>query len=405
MLIGHSSAASPRAAAPSPALGLAGGLASTPPMGWNNWNAFGCDVSATLVEQTADAMVANGMAAAGYRYVNIDDCWMAHNRDPRTGRLVPDPTKFPHGIAAVADYVHARGFKLGIYADAGTATCAGYPGSLGHEALDARTFAEWGVDYLKYDNCNRPSGMSTAQYVARFAAMRDALAATGRPIFYSLCEWGISEPWTWGRSVGNSWRTTKDIKDSYASMLAIFHTNVRLSAFAGPSAWNDPDMLEIGNGGMNAIEQRAEFSLWAAMAAPLIAGTDLRDISQADLAIYSNREVIAVDQDRLGRQAFPIPNNDGVAGSHGLWILSKPLTGGERAVVLFNSTNSEARIETTATRVGLGSAPKFEIRDLWSGQESTTAGPVSALVPAHGVVMYRITREIVPGLPLKSSFP
>ena len=374
-------------------------------MGWNNWNAFGCDVSAKLVEQTADAMVTSGLAAAGYRFVNIDDCWMAHDRNPRTGRLVPDRAKFPGGIAAVADYVHARGLKLGIYADAGTATCAGYPGSLGHERLDARTFAEWGVDYLKYDNCNRPRGMSSAQYVARFAAMRDALAATGRPIVYSLCEWGLSEPWTWGRSVGNSWRTTKDIKDSYASMLAIFRTNVRLSAFAGPGGWNDPDMLEIGNGGMSAIEQRAEFSLWAAMAAPLIAGTDLRDISQADLAIYSNREVIAVDQDRLGRQAVPIANNDGVAGSGGLWVLSKPLTGGERAVVLFNSTNSDATIETTTTRVGLGSAPEFEIRDLWSGQELTTTGPISALVPAHGVVMYSITGQIVQSSPIKSSFP
>lgn len=392
VLIGHASAELPHAVVPSPGTRLAGDLASTPPMGWNDWNAFGCDVSAELVEQTADAMVANGLAAAGYRFVNIDDCWMAHERDLRTGRLVPDPAKFPRGIAAVADYAHARGLKLGIYEDAGTATCAGYPGSLGHERLDARTFAEWGVDYLKYDNCNHADSKSTGQYVHRYVAMRDALAATGRPIVYSLCEWGVNEPWTWGRGVGHSWRTTTDITDSYASMLAIFRANVRLSAFAQPGGWNDPDMLEIGNGGMSAIEQRAEFSLWAAMAAPLISGTDLRTISRADLAIYSNREVIAVDQDRLGRQAVPIANNDGPAGSDGLWVLSKPLAGGGRAVVLFNSTNSQATIDTTTSRIGLGSAPGFAIRDLWSAQELTTTGPISAVVPAHGVVMYRVTR-------------
>lgn len=373
------------------AAGPANGLGLTPPMGWNDWNAFGCGVSAQLVEQSADAIVASGLKDAGYEYVNIDDCWMTKARDPSTGALVPDPVKFPQGIAAVARYVHARGLKLGIYEDAGTTTCAGFPGSLGHERLDARTFADWGVDYLKYDNCNHGDSTSRQNYIDRYVAMRDALRATGRPIFFSLCEWGVHKPWLWGPGVGQSWRTTHDIADSYDSMLAIFRANVPLAAFAGPGGWNDPDMLEIGNGGMSATEQRTEFSLWAVMAAPLIAGTDLRTISRADLAIYSNREVIAVDQDPLGRQGVPIANNGEAAGSHGLWVVSKTLTDGGRAVVLFNSTDSEATIETTASQIGLTGSSTFRMRDLWSSRESTTTGAIRAVVAAHGVVMYRIT--------------
>ena len=207
LVLGLTVATAPAASA------LANGLAATPQMGWNDWNAFGCDVNAALVEQTADAMVANGMQRAGYDYVNIDDCWLTKQRDAN-GNLVPDPVKFPAGIKAVADYVHAKGLKLGIYEDAGTATCAGYPGSLGHEKQDAATFAGWGVDYLKYDNCNNAGSSTTQQYIDRYTAMRDALAATGRPILYSLCEWGVNQPWTWAPQVGNSWRTTGDINDS-----------------------------------------------------------------------------------------------------------------------------------------------------------------------------------------------
>ena len=207
---------------------LANGLARTPPMGWNDWNSFGCDVTEQLVKDTADRMVANGMKDAGYQYVNIDDCWMTHSRDS-AGDLVPDPAKFPDGIKGTADYVHGRGLKLGIYESAGTATCAGYPGSLGHEQQDADSFAAWGVDYLKYDNCNN-QGVPWQQ---RYDAMRDALANTGRPIVYSLCEWGEDDVWTWGAATGNLWRTTGDINASYASMLSIFHTNVGLASYAG----------------------------------------------------------------------------------------------------------------------------------------------------------------------------
>src|SRR5690242_21386606 len=222
--------------ASAPARALSNGLALTPPMGWNDWNAFGCGVSESLVEQTAQYMVTSGMKAAGYQYVNIDDCWMSSSRDAN-GNLVADPNKFPDGMKAVADFVHGLGLRLGLYEEAGTATCAGFPGSLGHETQDANLFASWGVDYLKYDNCN--GGSEPTQQ--RYEAMRDALAATGRPILFALCEWGVDSVWTWGAQTGNMWRTTGDISASYGSMLGIFHSNVALAQYAGPGGWNDPD--------------------------------------------------------------------------------------------------------------------------------------------------------------------
>lgn len=370
---------------------LDNGLGLTPQMGWNDWNAFGCDVNAQLVEQTADAMVANGMKAAGYDYVNIDDCWLEKQRDAN-GNLVPDPTKFPDGIKGVADYVHSKGLKLGIYNDAGTATCAGYPGTLGHEKQDAATFASWGVDYLKYDNCNNAGSTTTQQYIDRYTAMRDALAATGRKIFYSLCEWGVNQPWTWAPQVGNSWRTTGDIQDNYSSMLSIFNQNVWLYPYSHPGAWNDPDMLEVGNGGMSTAEYRSEFTLWAAMDAPLLAGTDLRSLSKADLKIYTNKNVIAIDQDPLGKQAVPVPVGGEPAGDHGLWALSKPLANGDRAVVLFNSTGSAATISTDAAEIGMRHARSYGLQNLWTNKHTETAGKIVASVPAHGVVMYRVSR-------------
>ena len=364
--------------------------ALTPPMGWNSWNRFGCSVSADLVEQSADALVSLGLKARGYDYVVIDDCWMASHRDARTGRLVPDPVKFPRGIADVARYVHARGLKLGIYEDAGTRTCAGFPGSLGHEQLDARTFAEWGVDYLKYDNCNHGTSVSTRQYIARYTAMRDALDATGRPILFAICEWGVHDPWTWAPALAQTWRTTHDIADSYTSMLANFRANVQLSAFAGPGGWNDPDMLEIGNGGMTPTEERTEFTLWAAMAAPLIIGTDLRSISQDSAAIYAKPEVVAIDQDPLGQQAVAIADGGRPAGSAGLWVLSKTLADDGRAVVLFNSTAVSETISTTTEQLGLPVAAEYSVNDVWSGAVSMTSGSLSAVVAPHAAMMYRI---------------
>jgi alpha-galactosidase len=367
------------------------GLALTPPMGWNDWNAFGCNVSEQLVEQTAKAMAGDGMKAAGYDYVNIDDCWALPQRDAN-GNLVADPAKFPDGIKAVADYVHSLGMKLGIYEDSGTHTCSshGFPGSLGHEYQDALTFAQWGVDYLKYDDCNIPaSGQNVQATIQRYGTMRDALlaarAATGHAITFSICEktdYGVPNS-TWP-PVGNLWRTTGDIHDTYSSMLSNFQKNVQLASLAHPGAWNDPDMLEIGNGGMTVTEVQTEFSLWAEMAAPLIAGTELRTASAATLATYENRSVIAVDQDPLGQQGFPVQD------SGGLWVLTKPLANGDRAVVLFNSTDTAAAINTTAPQVGLGPAPSYSLQDLWQGGTSDTTGPISATVPAHGVVMYRV---------------
>jgi alpha-galactosidase len=359
---------------------LDNGLARTPPMGFNDWNAFGCDVSEQLIEETADYFVSSGMRDAGYRYVNIDDCWMTHERDAQ-GRLVPDPVKFPDGIAGTADYVHSKGLKLGIYEDAGTATCAGYPGSLGHEKVDAQTFADWGVDYLKYDNCNNAGSTTKEEYIERYSAMRDALAATGRPIVYSICEWGVNEPWTWAPDVGNLWRTTGDISDNWTSLKSIVDQNAPLHAAAGPGAWNDPDMLEVGNGGMTDTEYRSHFSLWAMMAAPLLAGTDLREATPETMAIYLNRDVIAVDQDRLGKQGRVV-KSDGQQR-----VFRKPLADGADAVALFNAGDTAAVMSGRAA----GRAPAYRLKDLWSKQVTETAGRIAASVAPHGTVIYRAT--------------
>lgn len=364
------------AAAPAEALG--NGLALTPQMGFNDWNAYGCNVSESLIESTALAMHNDGMQAAGYQYVNIDDCWMTKNRNS-AGQLVPDPTKFPDGISGTAAYVHSLGLKLGIYEDAGTATCAGYPGSLGHETTDANSFASWGVDYLKYDNCNN-NGVSAQ---TRYTAMRDALAATGRSILFSLCNWGQENVWTWGAGVGNSWRTTGDISASFSSMLSNFHSNVALASYAGPGGWNDPDMLEVGNG-MTSTEDQSEFSLWAEMAAPLISGTNLVNASTTTLSILTNSRVIAVDQDSLGKQGTEI------SSAGGLDVLAKPLANGDVSVALFNETGSTATISTSAGAIGKSGSSSYTLTNLWTGATSTTTGAISASVPAHGTVMFRV---------------
>jgi alpha-galactosidase len=361
-----------------PAAALDNGLATTPQMGFNDWNAYGCNVSEALIKSTADAMHSNGMQAAGYTYVNIDDCWMTSSRDAN-GNLVPDPAKFPDGISGTAAYVHGLGLKLGIYEDAGTATCAGYPGSLGHETQDANSFAAWGVDYLKYDNCNNTGVPATTRYTA----MRDALKATGRPILFSLCNWGQESVWTWGSQVGNSWRSTGDISANYSSMLSIFHANVGLGSFAGPGHWNDPDMLEVGNG-MSTTEDRSEFSLWAEMSAPLISGTNLTSASADTLATLTNSRVIAVDQDPLGKQGQLI------ASDGGLDVMAKPLSNGDMAVALFNENANAATISTSTAAIGKDGASSYTLTDLWSGATSSTSGAISATVPAHGTVMYRV---------------
>lgn len=377
-----------------PAAALDNGLALTPPMGFNDWNAFGCSVDQDLIEQTADAMVHNGMKAAGYQYVNIDDCWALPQRDADSN-LVPDPAKFPEGIKAVADYVHDDGLKLGIYEDSGTKTCSsshGFPGSLGHEDQDALLFATWGVDYLKDDDCNQPADQQNIPAtIKRYEAMRDALAKateqTGHRIVFSICEktdFGVPNS-AWPQ-IGNLWRTTGDIHDQYSRMVSLFHTNVQLADLAKPGAWNDPDMLEIGNGGQTDAEYRSEFSLWSEMAAPLIAGTDLRDASPGTLAIYTNSDVIAVDQDPLGKQGTI------VSSDNGHWVLTKPLADGDVAVTLFNETDSPAVISTDARAAG---APRghgaYALRNLWTHRTTETAGTISADVAPHSTVMYRVS--------------
>lgn len=359
-------------------------VAATPPMGFNDWNAFGCNVDEQLIEQTADYFVSSGLKAAGYEYVNIDDCWMEKSRSA-DGHLVPDPAKFPDGIKGVADYVHSKGLKLGIYEDAGTATCAGYPGSLGHEQTDADDFAAWGVDYLKYDNCNNQSDGSLADYQARYKAMHDALAQSGRTIVFSMCEWGQLEPWTWAAQYASLWRTTGDISDNWSSLKSIISQNMPLSQYAHPGAWNDPDMLEVGNGGMTDTEYRTHFAMWAEMAAPLLIGTDLRKASAETLSILTNKRIIAVDQDALGAQGAVVAEQNG--GS----ILSKPLSNGDRAVALYNPTDTGLLLSTTAAQAGLPQGDSYRMTELWSGDQSSTAGTIAAYVPAHGTAIYRVS--------------
>ncbi|MGC9669045.1 NPCBM/NEW2 domain-containing protein [Planosporangium sp. 12N6] len=374
------------AAPATPAYALDDGLARTPPMGFNNWNSTHCrpEFNESMVKGIADIFVSKGLKDAGYTYVNLDDCWALPQRDAQ-GNLVPDPARFPNGIKAVADYVHAKGLKFGIYTSAGTKTCnsAGFPGGLGHETTDANLFASWGVDYLKYDNCNN-QGVDAVQ---RYTTMRDALKATGRPIVFSICEWGQNKPWLWAKDVGHLWRTTGDISDNYSSMLTIAKANMALAPYAGPGHWNDPDMLEVGNGGMTDVEYRSHVSLWSIMAAPLLIGTDLRTASPRTFELLTDKEVIAVDQDPLGVQGSLL------RGDGGRDVLVKPLANGDRAVVLFNEADTAQRISTSAAELGMPKAPGYALRDLWAHTTTHTVGTIAATVPAHGSVMYRVSTD------------
>ena len=360
-------------------------VAMTPPMGWNSWNHYGCDIDEAKIRGAADAMAASGMKEAGYRYVIIDDCWQV-GRDG-AGNIVADPAKFPSGIKALADYIHARGLKFGIYSDAGLKTCGGRPGSRGHEFQDAKQYAAWGVDYLKYDWCNTGSDDAQADY--RIMAM--ALRESGRDIVFSLCEWGNHKPWEWAGEVGHLWRTTGDIWDSWDrnkdyqhGVTDILDQQVGLEKYAGPNRWNDPDMLEVGNGGMSDTEYRAHFSLWAMLAAPLIAGNDLSNMSAATKAILLNKDVIAVDQDALGQEGRRVSKD----GDFEVW--ARPLAGGDTAVILLN--RSKAAHVMTADWAALGLPAKADVKDLWSkAVKKDVATGYTADVPSHGVVMLRVT--------------
>lgn len=368
------------AGAHTPRAPLAKGLALTPPMGWNSWNHFGCNVSESLIKETADSIVASGMRDAGYRYVVIDDCWQVSRN--ATGTIVADPTRFPHGIRALADYIHGKGLKFGIYTDAGTKTCQGRPGTYEHEEQDARTYAAWQVDYVKEDWCNATGLNAPVQY----AKFRDALAHSGRPIVLSICDWGSNQPWDWAPKTGNLWRTTEDIEDKWSSMLDNLDQSAQHATIARPGAWNDPDMLEVGNGGMTDGEYRAHFSLWAIMAAPLMAGNDVRTMSAATKTILLSPEVIAVDQDSLGAQGILVWEEP-----PDLQVWAKPLHDGARAVALFNRSAADAKITASFSRAGLHTDSAV-VRDLWKHADvGTFKREYSATVPAHGVVLLRIT--------------
>jgi alpha-galactosidase len=375
-------------------------LALTPPMGWNSWNKFGCNVSEALIRETADAMVASGMQSAGYQYVNIDDCW--HGARDSLGFIHPDPQRFPSGMRGLADYVHAKGLKLGIYSDAGSETCGGRPGSRGYEAQDALTYARWGVDYVKYDWCHTDSLKAVGAYLT----MRDALYRAGRPVVFSICEWGESKPWTWGAPIGHLWRTTGDIHSCFDciknngtwsswGVMEILDKQSGLRAYAGPGHWNDPDMLEVGNG-MSVSEDRAHFSMWSMLAAPMIAGNDLRHMSAETARILTNRDVVAVDQDSLGTQGFRYSAADSVE----VWF--KPLVRGAWAMAILNRGTvaravafdwaRESVADSLSGRAAAFGTITYRQRDLWTGAEvGTTARPFTARVPAHDVLMMRLT--------------
>ncbi|WP_461033054.1 glycoside hydrolase family 27 protein [Streptomyces mayteni] len=392
----------PAQAAPgSPAQAAPGSPALTPPLGWNSWNSFGCgNVNETVIRQAADAMVSSGMRDAGYQYVVVDDCWFDPQRDAQ-GNLRAHPTRFPSGMRALGDYIHSRGLEFGIYMSPTERTCAqrvgGYPGStgsMGHERQDADIFASWGVDYLKYDWCS-PQGTRDEQ-VARFTLMRDALRATGRPIVYSINPNSLhaitGSTYDWGQ-VADLWRTTEDLLDiwqngntnSYPMGVGnVVDINAPLASQAGPGHWNDPDMLVVGRPGLTLTEARSHFALWALMAAPLMAGNDIRTMSADVSAILRNPRLLAVNQDPLGAGGRRV-RDDGATE-----VFAKPLSDGSVAVGLFNRGAATATITTTAAQIGL-SGGSFTLTDLWTGGTSSSGGQLSASVPAHGVAVYRVS--------------
>ena len=406
-------------------------VADTPQMGWSSWNCFATNINEDLIKATADAMVELGLVDAGYVYLNLDDGW--HGERDEKGFIHEDPAKFPSGMKALADYLHARGLKLGIYSDAGDFTCACYAGSNGHEYQDAYTYARWGVDYLKYDWCFTDNINPKGAYMK----MRNALRDAGRPIFFSMCEWGTSKPWEWAAEVGHSWRTTGDIGASFTtipdrndadgnpiwhplSVLEIIELNEPLRRYAGPGHWNDPDMLEVGNRGwiynepaaLTPAENRSHFAIWCMMAAPLILGNDLTSITPETLAIIKNRDLIAIDQDPLGIQGLRLKKENGLQ----YWF--KPLSGGDWAFCVMNEGDAEARVSLDWTGLEVKDAlsgcrtsfasVNYTIRDIWTGRTLGTTlvkgkgakrrqmvpRVIETTVGPHDVVAYRLIRNL-----------
>lgn len=372
-------------------------LAKTPPMGWNSWNKFGCNVSEKLLMEVADALVTSGMRDAGYEYIVIDDCWQV-GRD-ENGNIEVDTAHFPNGLKFLGDYIHDKGLKFGIYSCAGSKTCQGRPGSRGYQFQDARQYAEWGVDYLKYDWCSNEGQKAEAAY----KTMSDALKECGRPIVLSICEWGENEPWKWGKGIGHMWRISPDIRDCYqclfdwggVGVLDIIDKQADLYAYAGPGHWNDSEMLEVGNGQMTRDEYITHFSMWSMLASPLMAGNDIRKMDKETKEILTNAEVIAVNQDARGEQARRFMD----MGDHEIW--AKPLANGEVAVCFMNRTDhvwnlnhdwkGNAMYFVSDVKI---SKQAYTVRDLWQHKEIGTTDKNTVYdIPAHGVLMVRLLKR------------
>jgi alpha-galactosidase len=378
-------------------------LAQTPPMGWNSWNKFQTEINEQLIKETADVMVSSGMRDAGYIYLVLDDGWMASARDEKTGNLVADPKKFPHGMKAIADYIHSKGLKFGIYNCAGTKTCQGLPGTRGYEYQDARLYASWDVDYLKFDWCNSDKQNAEESYTT----MGKALLSAKRPMIFSICEWGTNKPWIWGAKIGHLWRTTDDIGvqfDGYIdhktwkqlSIMTMIDQQVGLEKYAGNGHWNDPDMLEVGNG-LTASENRLHFSMWCMLAAPLMSGNDLTKMSQTIKEILMNKDVIAIDQDPLGFQAFRYSNEDSVQ----VWF--KPLQNDEWAACFLNRSSIKKNINFNWQRENVNdtlhkrslptATANFNMYDLWKKKNiDNTKNPLNVTLPPHDVLLIRLSR-------------
>lgn len=379
------------------------GLADTPPMGWNSWNKFACNINEKLIREIADAMVETGLRDMGYVYLNLDDCW--HGQRDSLGFIQADPEKFPSGMKALADYVHSKGLKIGLYSDAGRSTCGGRPGSFGHEYQDALQYAKWGIDYLKYDWCDSED----INPVGAYNLMRDALHAAGRPIFFSMCEWGSSKPWKWAAETAHSWRTTGDIFNCFDcvdehpgwkayGVMQILDMQEGLREYAGPGHWNDPDMLEVGNG-QTVNEDRAHFSMWCMLAAPLILGNDIRNMSQETKDIIMNKEVIAIDQDKAGIQGLKF------LAENGLEFWFKPLENEAWAFCILNRTTESKEYaidwqkfnlyDDVAKRFTDFDSKIYEIRDLWGKKDvGNTKKGRTVVIPGHDVVLYRLTPKM-----------
>lgn len=393
------------------------GLADTPPMGWNSWNCFRCSgINEQVIREMADAMVVNGMKDAGYEYIVIDDCWQIGREDD--GTIIADPVKFPSGMKALAEYIHSKGLKFGLYSDAGVKTCAGRPGSRGYEFQDARTYAHWGIDFIKYDWCNAGDQNVKASY----KIMRDALYLAGHPVLFSMCEWGENKPWLWAQDIAHTWRTTGDIRNNWNIMDAkegkvwgggiVVNLDMQqdLEAFAGPGHWNDPDMLEIGNGVLTEEEERAHFSLWCMLASPLMAGNDLRHMSSTTHQILTNTEIIAINQDSLGKQGFKIKDYGEFE------VYYKPLKNGDIALCLFNRFDYPINIELDwktmnptifvdnmkqeikhhdiIDREEVQLYGRYKVRDLWKKQfVGNTNNTLKGNISGHDVLVLRLIKD------------